>query len=262
MHAGFCKRGRPTGHRATCPPGDRTAAPAPAVRKRREKTPDERAAISNRMTAYWKGASPVQGRRLLEDRHREPGPRPIIADHTARLSEGRRADAETDTRGTWWRMQRRSGVAEDTTTRQRREPGRRRAGPRHRRTGRGPARGGRRVPRRSGRKRTDGLRPLLRLLPRNDAAGRGARAGSDRSELSEQLGIADRGGAVRVRAGRDAAGARRIAPERNLPEHRRLPAAGERPCGGTAGAHRGRRGHRRRARRRSAKGRPRHGGCV
>ena len=33
------------------------------------------------------------------------------------------------------------------------------------------ARGGRRVPRRSGRKRTDGLRPLLRLLPRNDATG-------------------------------------------------------------------------------------------
>ena len=40
-------------------------------------------------------------------------------------------------------MQRRSGVAEDTTTRWRREPGRHRAGPRHRRTGWGPARGGR-----------------------------------------------------------------------------------------------------------------------
>ena len=53
-----------------------------------------------------------------------------------------------------------------------------------------------------------------------------------------------------------------FAPERNLPEHRRLPAAGERPCGGTAGAHRRRRGHRRRARRRSGKGCPRHGGCV
>ena len=38
--------------------------------------------------------------------------------------------------------------------------------------------------------------------------------------------------------------------------------AGERPCGGTAGPHRGRRTHRRRARHRSGKGRPRHGGCV
>ena len=98
-------------------------------------------------------------------------------------------------------------------TRQRREPSRHRAGAPRWGTAGGPARGGRRVPRCAGRRRTDGLRPLLRVLRRNGVAGRGARAGSDRSKLSERPGLADRGGAVRGRAGRDAAGARRVAPE-------------------------------------------------